>query len=119
MWILLVSLKKFTNIIALKIYSSHDRYSINKILQVFTVRYGSNCLNVFASPECNRTYPMKKTTIVRVVLQPFFEVRCRNLDIALLELRDEIDDSANYVCLPHRLISDRLISMVAFGWGSN
>uniref|UniRef100_A0A914RXW9 Peptidase S1 domain-containing protein n=1 Tax=Parascaris equorum TaxID=6256 RepID=A0A914RXW9_PAREQ len=75
--------------------SSHDRYSINKILQVFTVRYGSNCLN------------------------PFFEVRCRNLDIALLELRDEIDDSANYICLPHRLISDRLISMVAFGWGSN
>uniref|UniRef100_F1LAR3 Transmembrane protease serine 6 n=1 Tax=Ascaris suum TaxID=6253 RepID=F1LAR3_ASCSU len=99
--------------------SPKDSYSINEIPRIFTVRYGSNCLNVLASPECNKTYPMKETKIVRVELQPFFEIHCRNSDIALLELRDEIDESANYVCLPHRLISDRLISMVVFGWGSN
>ncbi|KHN88813.1 Transmembrane protease serine 6, partial [Toxocara canis] len=55
----------------------------------------------------------------RVELERFFEVRCTNSDIALLELNDEIDQNANYICLPHRLIQNQLLNLVVFGWGSN
>ncbi|VDM50851.1 unnamed protein product [Toxocara canis] len=102
-----------------KTCSPSHGYSPNAIKQIFTVRYGSNCLTKDSSPECKHSAAMKETGIARVELERFFEVSCTNSDIALLELNDEIDQNANYICLPHRLIQNQLLNLVVFGWGSN
>lgn len=56
---------------------------------------------------------------LRVKIGTFFEHGCVDSDIALLEMKDEIDDSANYACLPHRLMPETYRLLVTFGWGAN
>uniref|UniRef100_F1LB91 Serine protease 55 n=1 Tax=Ascaris suum TaxID=6253 RepID=F1LB91_ASCSU len=90
-----------------------------EIIKTFAIGYGSNCITLSNETACLNSPPMKYTTINRVEIGTFFEHGCVDSDIALLEMKDEIDDSANYACLPHRLMPETYRLLVTFGWGSN
>uniref|UniRef100_A0A915AXU9 Peptidase S1 domain-containing protein n=1 Tax=Parascaris univalens TaxID=6257 RepID=A0A915AXU9_PARUN len=99
--------------------STKSMLTEKEIITTFTIGYGSNCLRLSHETACLNSPPMKNTTISRVKFRKFFERGCTDSDIALLEMKDEIDESANYACLPNRLIPETNRLLITFGWGAN
>uniref|UniRef100_A0A915DBT4 Peptidase S1 domain-containing protein n=1 Tax=Ditylenchus dipsaci TaxID=166011 RepID=A0A915DBT4_9BILA len=74
-----------------------DYLPVQEMLDQLEVWTGGVCLPQTA---CNSTHKMVKHLVKKVTYQPFFQQRCREGDMALLELDDEVDPvpPTIYVC---------------------
>ncbi|VDK58270.1 unnamed protein product [Anisakis simplex] len=102
----------------------------SRILRDVSVVYGSNCLQNSMNQFCIDSPLAKHVNIIsridedsssdlRIRMGGFFEWRCKNRDIALLELALPIDNDSNYACLPSRSISEFTSMLATFGWGAD